>query len=261
MDTPTSRLGQARDWYLQAIDALPANGWSRPTLCEGWTASNIVAHVITGDQLIRGLIWDATGQGRHGQDLPVDFADRNRRFEGVSTWEPAKLKENARTESEQTLAAVTEALQQAPEAIVNMPIGPVPMPVLRSMRLNEYIIHGHDLGPAIGRPMPSPDWFFDRALGDAVNRMTRLHPRSPHKGKSASFHIHRTDGEGEWILLAAGGESMVKPGHDKADVAMRGSAEGLYWVLMGRGKPQEHGVEVHGDPALAAAFKEWFPGP
>jgi hypothetical protein len=42
---------------------------------------------------------------------------------------------------------------------------------------------------------------------------------------------------------------------------MRGSAESLYWVLMGRGKPAEQGVEVHGDPALAAAFKEWFPGP
>jgi len=54
---------------------------------------------------------------------------------------------------------------------------------------------------------------------------------------------------------------VVETGHAKADVAMRGTAEGLYWVLMGRGKPDEHGVEVHGDPALAAAFKEWFPGP
>ena len=261
MEAQPSRLSQARDWYLRQIDALPSDGWSGATLCEGWTASNVVAHVITGDQLIRGLIWDATGQGRHGQDLPVDFADRQRRFEVVSTWEPARLKENARTESEQTVAVVGEAVQQSPETIVTMPIGPVPVPVLRSMRLNEYIIHGHDLGPAIGRSIATPDWFFDRALGDAVNRMPRLHPRSPHKGKSASFHIHRTDGEGEWILLAAGGESMVKPGHGKADVAMRGSAEGLYWVLMGRGKPEVHSVEVHGDPTLAAAFKEWFPGP
>jgi hypothetical protein len=91
--------------------------------------------------------------------------------------------------------------------------------------------------------------------------MTRLHPRSPHKGKSASFHIHRTDGEGEWILRAASGEAVAESGHGKADVAMRGTAESLYWVLMGRGKPVEHGVEVHGDPAMAAAFKEWFPGP
>jgi uncharacterized protein (TIGR03083 family) len=261
MDAQTSRLGQARDWYLQAVDALTPDGWSAATLCDGWTASNVVAHVITGDQLIRGLVWDATGQGRHGQDLPVDFADRQRRFQGVSTWEPSKLKENAHKESEQTLTVVLEALERAPETIVTMPIGPAPMPVLRSMRLNEYIIHGHDLGPAIGRPMAAPDWFFDRALGDAVNRMTRLHPRSPHKGKSASFHIHRTDGDGEWILRAEGGDSVVESGHGKADVAMRGSAEALYWVMMGRGKPDELGVELHGDPALAAAFKEWFPGP
>ncbi len=256
-----TRLGQARDWYLQAIDALPANGWSGPTLCEGWTAAHIVAHVVTGDQLVRGLVWDATGKGRGGQDLPADFADRHRRFEVASTWEPSKLKEMAQSESEQTVAAIAEAVQKAPEAIVTMPIGPVPMTVVRGMRLNEYIIHGHDLTPAIGRSIESPDWFFDRALSDAVSRMVRLHPRSPHKGKSASFHFHRTDGEGEWVLRAEGGEAVAEPGHVKADVAMRGTAEGLYWVLMGRGKPEQHGVEVHGDPKLAAAFKEWFPGP
>jgi uncharacterized protein (TIGR03083 family) len=261
VEAQSSRLGQARDWYLQAVAALPADGWSGPTLCEGWTAANVVAHVITGDQLIRGLVWDATGKDRGGQDLPVDFADRQRRFQGVSTWEPAKLAQTARTESDQTVAAIAEALQRAPDAIVTMPIGPAPLPVLRSMRLNEYIIHGHDLGPAIGRPIATPNWFFDRALAEAVTRMTRLHPRSAHKGKSASFHIHRTDAEGEWILRVEAGEAVVDAGHGQADVAMRGSAEGLYWVLMGRGKPDDHGVEVHGDPALAAAFKEWFPGP
>ena len=137
MEAKPSRLAQARNWYLQAIEALPADDWSGPTLCEGWTAANVVAHVITGDQLIRGLVWDATGQGRHGQDLPLDFADRHRRFPGTSTWEPAKLKEEARTESEQTVAAIAQALQQFPEAVVTMPIGRAPMPVLRGMRLNE----------------------------------------------------------------------------------------------------------------------------
>ncbi len=261
MEGQPSRLAQAGNWYLQAVDALSAGGWANGTLCEGWSASNVVAHVATGDQLVRGLIWDATGKGRRGQDLPVDFADRHRRFEVVSTWEPSKLKEMAHAESEQTIAAVAEAVKDTPEAMVTMPIGPVPMPVLRGMRLNEYIIHGHDLTPAIGRSIPTPDWFFDRAVGDALTRMVRLHSRSPHKGKSASFHLHRTDGEGEWVLRADGGDAVVEAGHAKADVAMRGTAEGLYWVLMGRGKPDEHGVEVHGDPALAAAFKEWFPGP
>jgi len=132
---------------------------------------------------------------------------------------------------------------------------------VRGLRLNEYIIHGHDLTPAIGRAIPIPDWFVDRALGDSITLMSRLHQRSSHKGKSASFHIHRTDGEGEWILRAADGQAVAESTHGKADVALRGSGEGLYWVLMGRGSPNDHGVEIHGNPALAAGFKEWFPGP
>ncbi len=165
MDAQPSRLAQARSWYLQAVDALPTDSWSKPTMCEGWTAANVVAHVATGDQLFRALIFDATGRDRTGLDLPGDLADRQRRFQALSTWEPAKLKETAQKESEQTVTAIAEAVDAAPQAIVNLAFGPVPMPVVRGMRLNEYIIHGHDLMPAIGQSIASPDWFFDRALG------------------------------------------------------------------------------------------------
>jgi uncharacterized protein (TIGR03083 family) len=256
-----SRLAEAATWYLQAVDAVPADGWTKPTLCEAWKVSNVVAHVATGDQFFRAQILDAMGKDRAGQDLPVDRADRMRRFDAYSAWDPAKLKATAQKESEQTVAAIADAIAQAPQTIVDVPFGKVPLPVVRDLRLNEYIIHGHDLTPAIGRSIPIPDWFIDRGLGDSITLTTRLHQRSPRKGEAASFHIHRTDGEGEWMLRAEGGQATVESGHAKADVAMRGPAEGLYWVLMGRGKPAEHSVEVHGDPALAAAFKEWFPGP
>jgi len=261
MDQGVSRLRQAGDWYLKAVDAIPADGWAKPTLCEGWTAAHVVAHVATGDQLFRGLLLDAIAKDRAGLDLPIDFADRQRRFQIVSTWEPAKIREAAHTESERTVSAITEALQQTPEAILTLPFGKTPMPVVRGLRLNEYIIHGHDLMPAIGRSIPIPDWFIDRGLGDSITMMSRLHQRSPHKGKSASFHFHRTDGDGEWVVRAEAGQVVSEAVHAKADVAMRGPAEGLYWVLMGRGKPQDHGIEVYGDPGLAASFKEWFPGP
>jgi len=257
----SGRLSQARDWYLQAVDAIPADGWTGPTRCADWTVSQLIAHVTTGDQLFRAILFDATGKDRAGQDLPVDFADRQRRFQVLSTWEPAKLKEAAHQESEQTVAAIAEAMEKAPQTMLTVPFGTVPMPVVRSLRLNEYVIHGYDLMPAVGRSIPIPDWFIDRGLGDSITLMSRLHQRSPHKGKAATFHIHRTDGEGEWTLRAENGEATAESGHGRGDVAMRGSAEGLYWVLMGRGKPEENGVEVHGDPALAAAFKEWFPGP
>jgi maleylpyruvate isomerase len=261
VEQKVSRLRQAGDWYLRAVDAIPQDGWTRPSLCEGWTAANVVAHVTSGDQLFLGLLLDALGKDRAGLDLPVDRADRLRRFEALSTWDPARLKEAAHEASEQTVAAIGEAVETAPQTILTVPFGTVPLPVVRALRLNEYIIHGHDLTPAIGRTIPIPDWFIDRGLGESLNMLTRLHQRSPHKGKSASFHIHRTDGEGEWIIRAENGQVVTEAQHGKADVAMRGPAEGLYWMLMGRGKPAELGVEVHGDPALAASFKEWFPGP
>src|ERR1700704_1179167 len=104
MDAPSSRLSQARDWYMQAVDAIPADGWSGPTRCADWTVSNLIAHVTTGDQLFRAILLDATGKDRSGEDLPVDFADRQRRFQVLSTWGPAKLKETAHKESETTVA-------------------------------------------------------------------------------------------------------------------------------------------------------------
>jgi len=106
MEAQPSKLAQAGSWYLQAVDAIPSDGWSGSTLCEGWTAAHVVAHVVTGDQLVRGLVWKASGKDWGGQDLPLDFADRHRRFEVAWTWEPSKLKAMAHSESDQTVAAV-----------------------------------------------------------------------------------------------------------------------------------------------------------
>lgn len=261
MQEKRTRLEQARDWYLEAVDAVPSDKWTGPTLCAGWTPSHLVAHVATGDQLFRAMILDATGTDRSGLDLPVDFGDRQRRFQELATKDPATLKTAAHRSADAAVALIGEAVEKSPDTIVTVPFGTVPMNVVRALRLNEYIIHGHDLQPAIGRPMPIPEWFIDRALGDSIAMLSRLHQRSPHKGKSASFHLHRTDGEGEWIVRAEAGQAVAETGHGKADAAFRGRGESLYWVLMGRGRPEELEVEIHGDAALAGALKEWFPGP
>ncbi|TMD82395.1 MAG: hypothetical protein E6I78_14010, partial [Chloroflexi bacterium] len=45
MDAQPGRLAQAGKWYLQAVDAIPADGWTGPTRCADWTVSNLIAHV------------------------------------------------------------------------------------------------------------------------------------------------------------------------------------------------------------------------
>src|SRR5207249_10720977 len=67
-----SRLRQARDWYMEGVNAVPDDDWGKSTLCEDWTARHLVAHVATGDQLFLGMLMDAFGKDRTGLDLPTD---------------------------------------------------------------------------------------------------------------------------------------------------------------------------------------------
>lgn len=235
-------LDEARRWYFEAIEALGDDGWSKASRCAGWTAFDVVSHVTNSDRFI------VVSLGSPGT------ADE-------ATQTPAELRETARQVSDQVASGLRKLAVRSPEATVRMRMGEVPLNRVVRIRTAEYVIHGYDLAPATGRERPVPDWCIEETLPWAAEMMTRAHQRSPHKGKSASFHLHRTDGQGEWILRAQDGEARTDVGHGHADVAMRGPAAGLYWVLMGRGGPHEHGVEIVGDPLLASAFKEWFPGP
>ncbi len=256
------RLEAARRWYLEAVDALGDDGWLKPSLCVGWTAANVVAHVAVGDEYVRALVFDATGHDRSMlAGLPKELLERAKRAEAIAAWEPAKLRETARRESEDAVKAISDLVRRAPETNLRMAFGEVPVTRSVIIRSGEYIVHGHDLEPATGHRRRVPAWYIDHALHSTVEMMPRMHQRSHHKGKTASFHLHRTDGEGEWIVRAEGGEAKSTRGHERTDVALHGPGEGLYWVIMGRGRPQDHGIEIHGDTALAAAFKEWFPGP
>lgn len=243
------RFEEARRWYLEGVDALGDDHWRKPSRCAGWTAFDVVAHVASSDRFIAAAVMAALG------------GDVSKAVEPESPSTPAVLMRSAREISNQAAEDLRKLSDRSPDAIVRMRMGEVPVNRVVRLRTAEYVIHGYDLEPATGDERPVPGWYFEQTLPWAAENMTRAHQRSPHKGKSASFHLHRTDGQGEWIMRAQGGDARTEAGHGHADVAMRGSAAGLYWVLMGRGSPEEHGVEVVGDPGLASAFKEWFPGP
>ena len=263
MQPAFDQLDDAADFYRREVDALGERGWRQPSLCAGWDAAQVVVHVTIGDRRVRALALDAMGTDRTLlAELPSTPEERMQRDAAMAAWEPGRLRDAALTESAQMREAARELHRKMPNAVLHLPFGESPLPTVLRIRTTEYVIHGHDLEPASGKSQPLPAWFIDASLPWAALNMTRPHARSsPHRGKSASFHLHRTDGEGEWVLRAEAGEARSSEGHDRADVAFRGPGEGLYWVLMGRAEPAECGVEVHGDPALAAAFKEWFPGP
>ena len=74
---------------------------------------------------------------------------------------------------------------------------------------------------------------------------------------SASLHIHCTDddraeGAGEWLLRNDGGDYVLSTEHAKGDAAIRGRAEDVLLVFMGR---RDRGVlDIVGDEAAATAW-------
>jgi len=254
-------LAAARSWYLAAVDALRGSQWQGPTHCAGWTPTNVVAHVAGGDYYVRALINDATGRDKSMLAArPADRTGLTQRADSMAAMDPARLRQGAHDESGALVALLVELLRQSPGLILRGPTGESTVSRWANVRWVEYVVHGHDLEPATGVRREVPPGFVD-ALPRLLEMFPRLHQRSVHKGKAASFHLHRVDAEGEWVVQAEAGQATSGTGHGRADVALRGHGEGLFWVLLGRGGPDENGVEVHGDPGLAAAFKEWFPGP
>ena len=69
-------------------------------------------------------------------------------------------------------------------------------------------------------------------------------------GTGQTLHLHRTDGEGEWLVTLAE-RPVVSLGHRKADVAVRGTASELLLWLWGRTDPPE----VHGDVSVLEGMR------
>ena len=94
------------------------------------------------------------------------------------------------------------------------------------------------------------DEYIDGALQHSMN------PNKEFLYPDGSIHLHRTDGEGEWLIKPSGNKIIVTREHAKGDVAVRGSALALLLYLWGR-DPQ--GLEIFGEPELAQAWGSLAP--
>ncbi len=94
------------------------------------------------------------------------------------------------------------------------------------------------------------DEYIDGALQHSMN------PNKEFFYPDGSIHLHRTDGEGEWLIKPLGNEIVITREHAKGDVAVRGNAIALLLYLWGR-DPQD--LEIFGEPELAQAWGSLAP--
>jgi uncharacterized protein (TIGR03083 family) len=118
---------------------------------------------------------------------------------------------------------------------------------------HELSVHRFDAEVAHGTPGP-----FDPAMAvDGIDEVYEvLVPFSARRWErpfpTGSLHLHRTDGEGEWLVTAVDGTVVLSKEHAKGDVAIRGSASDLFRYVWNRGRSDD--LQFFGDEAVAV---EW----
>lgn len=151
---------------------------------------------------------------------------------------------------EERAAALVDALSDLPQdfPIWNwFGIDPAIPGFYHRRMAQEIAVHRYDSELAAGAPSP-----LDAALAvDGVDEFMTLMLGTDHEADlGGSLHVHATDADCEWVLRSEGGVLVATQGHEKADVAVRGTASDLDLFLWNR-KPASE-LDVVGDAAVAA---------
>ena len=114
---------------------------------------------------------------------------------------------------------------------------------------HETAVHRWDAQQAAGTLAPIDPELATDGINEAME-VFMLH-RRVNEPPESSLHLHRTDGEGEWMLVAKDGTLTITHEHAKGDAAARGSAQDILLYLWGRGRVS---LECYGDDALIDAW-------
>ena len=124
---------------------------------------------------------------------------------------------------------------------------------------HEIAIHRWDAEIAGGHAGEFP---ADLAVDGIDELLTVLVPMSAALKQStldASFHLHCTDTEGEWLTAFAGGTPSTIREHAKGDLAVRGPASSLYLWGWNRRSATEGGLEALGNTDLLESWAAIVP--
>lgn len=120
----------------QTAAAVAPSAWERPSPCPGWTARQLVGHLVDGHHQVQALL-AGTGPAPPTSDVPALAA--------LAGPDPASALRGATTEVRATLARLD------PAVMAETPRGPLPVEQLLSMAVVEPFVHGWDLAVATGQ--------------------------------------------------------------------------------------------------------------
>ena len=136
-DDAVARYLRALDRLGAVVDAVPAERWDAPTPCSGWSARQLLGHLVDGQGQVLAML---AGEGPRA---PVPEPEALGLLAGpdpAGSWCRAHQ------------AAVAALRGAAPDAGVTTPLGPRTVEQLLGIALVEPVVHTWDLATATGRP-------------------------------------------------------------------------------------------------------------
>lgn len=124
----------------------------------------------------------------------------------------------------------------------------------------ETAVHRWDAQLAHGEPEPVEAALATEGIEEIFEVMVvarRGWAEHPLQGAGETYHFHRTDGPGEWLVRFAPEGPAISREHAKGDVALRGSASDLFLFLWQRIPAVR--LEVFGDVALVERYFQLVP--
>lgn len=129
--------------FQARIEATPADRWDRVSPCEGWTARDVVAHVINGHRGIISVVRGTPPRPSHGVGVSG--------MDGAPKVEPDADLAAAYAEARAGLRAILTDPELAATPLPFSPIGPVPVERAADVvGALELLVHTWDLARAVG---------------------------------------------------------------------------------------------------------------
>ena len=185
--------------------------------CPGWTMTDLVAHV--------GGVWS----------WAASIVSSGTRIDEYPAIPNAVVGAALIYMVEERLRQLLQVLESADPQADCWTFG-LPRSVLFWFRRQalETTIHARDAVGAVAHPGPVDAELACEGIDEFLTVMLpRQVKDSPDMWTGQSVHLHRTDGEGEWVVqLGPGGSTSIDHERGESDVTLSGSASSLYlWCL------------------------------
>ena len=207
-----SRLSRETGMMLATIDTLSDAEMAAPSLCEGWSRADVIAHLASnGRTLVKLIDWATSGEP---QQLYASPEARNEEISALAGLPREELINNFREAAEFFAEQSDRLTGELAIDEVDLHGKVIPATSIVALRISEIVVHHHDLDTA---------WTIAEADPDSQLNAVEAAVRTMRAKNAPGMSIETEEGDA-WVV----GDGSLK---------IRSDREGLIeWLARGQGR-------------------------